>query len=170
MDNLVENVATFLDRYASSEVIVFLISLLPVLELRGGLIAAKLFGVPWRVAAPLAALANIALTPFVIIFIERILSRLQRGGPFVKIARFIEMRGRAAGERILAKYPKSLFIGLLLFVAIPLPGTGVWTGGLIAALLGLDLKRGAPPICLGAIGACAAMSALVYAVPEALGY
>ncbi|MGD9559368.1 MAG: COG2426 family protein [Oscillospiraceae bacterium] len=166
---MAEKVSLFLRRYLSPELIVFLISLLPILELRGGLVAAKLFDIPWHIAAPIAIIGNILPVPFIIFFIERILNFLKEHGPIKKFAGWIEAKGRKAGASLEAKYPKSLYFGLFIFVAIPLPGTGAWTGSLAAALLGLKPSKSAIPICLGVLGACVIMSLLAYVVPSLFG-
>lgn len=166
MSGLIESISGFLDQYIPPELIVFLISLLPILELRGGIIVAALLGVPWHIAAPLAVLGNIIPVPFIIFFIERILKFLQKHGPIKKFALWLEKKGRSAGEKMQNKHPKSLWFGLFIFVAIPLPGTGAWTGSLAAALLGLKPKQSAVPICLGVLGACAIMSVLFYLLPD----
>jgi uncharacterized membrane protein len=169
MEGIIQNITAFLGRYLSAELIVFLVSLTPVLELRGGLIVASLLGVPLYVAAPIAILGNIIPVPFIIFFIERILLFLKGHGPIKRFAAWVEGKGRSAGEKLSAKYPRSLYLGLFLFVAIPLPGTGAWTGSLAAALLGMKPKKSAPFIFLGVLGACVIMSFLAYAVPGAFG-
>jgi uncharacterized membrane protein len=170
MTEIINSIRSFLGGYIPPELIVFIISLTPVLELRGGLIVASLMGVPWGVAAPIAVLGNIIPVPFIIFFIERILGFLKEHGPIRKFAAWVERKGRTAGEKMTHKHPKSLFLALLLFVAVPLPGTGAWTGSLAAALLGLEPKRSMLPICLGVLGACAVMSALTYFFPALFGF
>lgn len=167
---MAESVALFLEKYLSPEVIVFIVSMTPILELRGGLIVAKLLGVPLAVAWPLAVVANMIPVPFIIFFIERILRFLQKHGPIKKFATSIETKGRKLGAEMEEKYSKKLSLGLFLFVAIPLPGTGAWTGALIAALLGLKPRRSAPPICLGVLGASIIMVTLTYLVPGIFGF
>lgn len=166
---MAQAVSEFLNQYLSPELVVFIISLLPILELRGGLIAAKLLGVPWLTAYPISIIGNIIPVPFIIFFIERILGFLKNHGPIKRFAAFIEEKGRKAGQKLQAKYPKSLMLGLFLFVAIPLPGTGAWTGSLAAALLGLKPAKSAPVICLGVVGASIIMSILAYLIPGAFG-
>ena len=170
MTHLIESISQFLQQYVSPELIVFLVSLMPILELRGGLIVAKLLGVPWTIAAPIAILANIIPVPFIIIFIERILDYLKDHGPIKKFAGWLDTKGRSAGQKLQAKHPKSLYLGLLLFVGIPLPGTGAWTGSLAAALLGLKPKKSAPAIFLGVLLACVIMLVITYLVPGFFGF
>lgn len=169
MAHIIDAIRTFLEQYVSDEVIVFVVSLLPILELRGGLIVAKLLGVPLQVAAPIAIVANVLPVPFIIFFIERILNFLKEHGPIKKLARWIDKKGRTAGASLQEKHPKSLYLGLMLFVGIPLPGTGAWTGALAAALLGLKPQKSTPAILLGVLIACAIMSIVAYAIPGAFG-
>lgn len=167
---MAESISSFLEKYLSPELVVFIISMLPILELRGGLlVAGPIFHMPWYIAAPIAIVGNILPVPFIIFFIERILNFLKEHGPIKKFAGWIENKGRSAGEKLKEKHSASLWLGLFLFVAIPLPGTGAWTGSLAAALLGLKPKFSAPPICLGVLGACVIMLIISYVIPGAFG-
>ena len=167
---MLETVLSFFQESVNPKVLVFLISLLSILELRGALIAASLLGFPWQVAAPLAVVGNLLLVPFIIYFIESILNFLAIRGPIQKIASKLIQKGRAGGEKMLEKYPNQLMLGLFLFVAIPLPGTGAWTGALIAALLGLPPRKSILPIALGIMVACLLMLLLTYFVPGLFGF
>ncbi len=167
---MVETISTFLqDHHISKELIVFIISMLPILELRGGLLAAAFMGVPWQIAVPICLVGNMLPVPFIIFFIERILKFLQQHGPIKKIATWFEEKAMKKGAEMMEKYPRRIQLGLFLFVAIPLPGTGAWTGALIAAFLGLPPKRSAPAICLGVLGACAIMLTITYVIPYFVG-
>ena len=167
---MLETVLSFFQESVNPKVLVFLISLLPILELRGALIAASLLGVPWQVAAPLAVVGNLLPVPFIIYFIESILNFLAIRGPIQKIASKLIQKGRAGGEKMLEKYPNQLMLGLFLFVAIPLPGTGAWTGALIAALLGLLHRKSILPIAIGIVVACLLKLLLTYFVPGLFGF
>jgi uncharacterized membrane protein len=149
----------------SPPLVVFLISLLPILELRGGMVAAALLGLPWGQALLLSLLGNMLPVPFIILFIRRILALMRRGGPLRPLALWLENKGAAGGVRLQNRYPRRLWLGLFLFVAVPLPGTGAWTGALIAALLGLDGRKSTPAICLGVLGAGGVMLFLTYVLP-----
>lgn len=125
--------------------ITFLISMVPVIELRGAIPYGITAGLePWLVY-PLAALGNLLPVPFILLFIRKIFQWMKRYEKLGKIA--IKLEERAASKSGTVK--KSEFIGLLLFVAIPLPGTGAWTGALIAALMDMRLKRAISSIALG---------------------
>lgn len=125
----------------------FLISMLPVVELRGGIpfgIAAGLD--PW-VAFGACVVGNLLPVPFILLFIRRILAWMKKRPKLGKLAEKIESRAqrKSAGVR------QSELVGLCLFVAIPLPGTGAWTGALIAALMQMRLKRALPTIAVGVL-------------------
>lgn len=127
--------------------ITFLISMVPVIELRGAIPYGVLHGLePWLVA-PLAIVGNLLPVPFILLFIRRIFQWMKKYEKLGKIA--YKLEERAANKN--GKVKKSEFIGLMLFVAIPLPGTGAWTGALIAALMDMRMKRALPTIALGVL-------------------
>ncbi len=129
--------------------ITFLISMVPVIELRGAIPYGIGFGLePWVVYV-LATVGNFLPIPFILLFIRKILQWMKRYEKLGKIA--IKLEERAAGKSGTVR--KSEFIGLLLFVAIPLPGTGAWTGALIAALMDMRLKRALSAIAVGVLTA-----------------
>lgn len=145
MQGLIEWFAAYLSPYISEQAVVFIISMLPILELRGGLIASVLLGVPPVQAIPLCVIGNILPIPFILLFIKKIFSWLRPTkllGPIVRKLEDKAMNKSSALE-------KGEFIGLLLFVGIPLPGTGAWTGSLIASLLGIDIKKSSIAILCG---------------------
>lgn len=167
---MAETLTNFLQGYGiPPELVVFIISLMPILELRGGLIASSILGLPWLKSVIICVIGNIIPVPFIIFFIEKILDFLKEHGPIKKFAAWIENKGRTAGAKLQEKYPTQLQLGLLLFVGIPLPGTGAWTGSLAAALLGLKPSKSAPAIGLGVLLAAAIMSVLAYAFPAMIG-
>ncbi len=166
---MLETMMHFFQTFLSPKLVVFFISLLPILELRGGLIAASILGIPWYEAAPLAIIANMIPIPFIIFFIERVLHYLADHGPIQKLAQKMIEKGVKGGQAMMEKYPTRMQLGLFLFVAIPLPGTGAWTGALVAALLGISPKKSFLPIFLGILTACVIMLLLAYALPGAFG-
>lgn len=145
-----------------NELIVFLISLLPILELRGGLIAASILGIEYWVALPICIIGNILPIPFILLFIRKILSLLKKTKPFKKLVEKIEEKAEKNKEKI-TKYAKW---GLYLFVAIPLPGTGAWTGALVADALDINVKKSFPVIALGVLTAGIIMVIVAYFFPE----
>lgn len=145
----------------SREMLVFLISMVPILELRGGIIAASLMGIEmWR-AIFLCGLGNIIPVPFILLFITPIFRWLKRTKLFRPMVEKLETKAMAKSEKI-EKYE---FWGLVLFVGIPLPGTGAWTGSLIAALLDIKFRKAFPAILLGICLAMVIMTVLFYTVP-----
>ena len=166
---MAEAVSSFLGHYFSPPVIVFIVSMLPILELRGGLVVAKLMGVPWLQAYIISIIGNLLPIPFIIILIKKVLVFLQNHGPIKKFALMIEEKGKKGGQALQKKHPNSLMIGLFLFVAIPFPGTGAWTGALIAAFLDMENKKAFLAIVLGIIGASIIVSLLAYMLPGMFG-
>ncbi|MGI6155909.1 MAG: COG2426 family protein [Enterococcus lemanii] len=166
---MLEMMMAFFEQYLTSKMVVFFISLMPVLELRGGLVAASILGLPWYEAMPIAIIGNLIPVPFIIFFIEKILTFLAEKGPIKKLANKMITKGRDGGQKMMEKYPERLMLGLFLFVAIPLPGTGAWTGSLIAALLGLPPKKSFFPIAFGVLTASVIMLLLAYSIPGAFG-
>lgn len=150
----------------SPELIVFIISMLPILELRGGLIVAAVLGVPWHIAFPICVVGNMLPIPFVLLFIRKIFNWLERFGWCAKLIRKFEDRVLKKGEGI----KKSWLIGLYLFVAIPLPGTGGWTGALAADLFDIRFKSAFPTIFAGVLSAGIIMSVLSYFIPGLFGF
>lgn len=119
------------------ELIVFIISLMPILELRGGLIAAALLGLDIVPAFIICLIGNLLPLPFILWFITPIFNRLKKTKHLSKLVTKLENKALAKKDKI----EKAEFWGLLFFVGIPLPGTGGWTGCLIASLINMDKKK-----------------------------
>ena len=119
------------------ELLVFIISLMPILELRGGLIAASLLNLDPIRSYIICIIGNIIPVPFILWLINSILEWMRKSKKFKKIARWLDKKVEKNKDTI-EKYG---FWGLILFVSIPLPGTGAWTGCLIAAVLEMDRKK-----------------------------
>ena len=147
------------------ELTIFIISLLPILELRGGLIAAVLLGVPLWKAFLVCFIGNMLPVPFIILFIKKIFEFLRRFSFFDKFIGKLEAKTEKNRDKVL-RYKQW---GLLLFVAIPLPGTGAWTGALFAALLDIDLKKSFPIIALGVLIAGVIVAVLSYGTAALVG-
>lgn len=131
----------------SHEIWTFLISMIPVIELRGGLPYALANGVHPVLAWILAILGNFLPLPFILLFIRPIFKWMKKITIFKKLVDKIEARAMNKSDKVL----KYSFWGLAIFVGIPLPGTGGWTGALIAALLDMRLKRAIPSILIGLV-------------------
>ena len=143
------------------ELVVFIISLMPILELRGGLVAASLLGVSWHIAFPICVIGNMLPIPFILLFIKKIFKILRKWPLFRTIIPKLEKKAGEKGSLI----NKGRFIGLFSFVAIPLPGTGAWMGALAATMLDIRMKRSFPIIFLGVLTAGIIMSVLSYFIP-----
>lgn len=118
------------------EILVFLISCMPILELRGGLLAASLLGLnPW-ISYLLCVVGNLLPIPFILWLIDRIFELLKK----TKLKNMVfKLEAKADSKK--GQIEKYGFWGLVLFVGIPLPGTGAWTGSLIASMLRMDKKK-----------------------------
>ena len=129
------------------QLIVFIISMLPILELRGGLIAASLLKLPPLESYIIAIVGNVIPVPFILLLINKILRAMEKSRfkLFNKIHSFLHKK-IMKNKDSLANYG---FWGLVIFVGIPLPGTGAWTGAIIAAFLEMDRKKAFLGILLG---------------------
>ena len=129
------------------QLIVFIISMLPILELRGGLIAASLLKLPPLESYIIAIVGNVIPVPFILLLINKILRAMEKSRfkLFNKIHSFLHKKIMKNKDSI-EKYG---FWGLVIFVGIPLPGTGAWTGAIIAAFLEMDRKKAFIGILLG---------------------
>lgn len=143
------------------ELVIFIISMIPILELRGGLIAAALLGVDIVPAIAICLVGNILPVPFILWFITPIFNWLKRTRLFRPLVEKLEKKSMGKSDKI-QKYE---FIGLLLFVGIPLPGTGAWTGALIASLLNIPFKKAFPAILIGLLLATTIMCVITYLIP-----
>ena len=160
VETIVNELTVFFQDKIPEELIAFVISLCPVLECRGGMIAARLMEIPFIKAFLICYLGNMLPIPFIILFIRKIFDFLRRFKFFSKIVEKLEAKTEKNKEKVL-KYEAW---GLLLFVAIPLPGTGGWTGALMAALLDIRMKKSLPIIALGVLIAGFIMSAVTYGI------
>lgn len=142
--------------------IIFLISMVPILELRGGLLAAgpALLDVPMWQAIPICFIGNLVPIPFILLLITKIFDWMKGTKKLKPLVEKLEHKAMRQSANI-EKYE---FWGLVAFVGIPLPGTGAWTGSLIAALLGIRFRKAFPAITLGLILATVIMTVLSYTV------
>lgn len=158
MEVLVQWFTENLSQFISPEGAVFLISMIPILELRGGLLAASLLKIPAATAIPICIVGNIIPIPFILLFIRQIFKWLKKTRLFCGLITKLENRAMGKSDKI-KRYE---FWGLLLFVGIPLPGTGAWTGSLIASLLEIDIKKSSLAIFCGIIMATVIMYIVSY--------
>ena len=137
---------------------IFLTASLPVVELRGALPLAIAKGMQPVAALALCTAGNLLPVPFIILFARRLLGWMRR---FAWLQRFSSWLERKA-QRNSARLARGEFLGLMILVAIPLPGTGAWTGALIAAMMNMRFKDAMPPIIFGTLAADGIMCLLGY--------
>lgn len=121
--------------------IVLLISMVPLIELRGAIPYAVGFGLPIVPSLVISIIGNMIPVPFIFLFARRILDWGKDKKVIGGFCRWCLEKGHKGGEKLQAKAGAGLYIALLLFVGIPLPGTGAWTGTLAASLLDMDFKK-----------------------------
>ena len=163
-ETLANYIVDLLQNKIPGEIIAFLVSLLPILELRGGLIAANLLGVKLIPAFVICFIGNMLPIPFILLFIEKIFDWLRDKKGLGKIVRYCEKKADKNKDKI-EKYG---LWGLFILVVIPLPGTGAWTGALVSALMRLDMKKSLPVIAAGVVGAGIIVSLIMYGAVDAL--
>jgi uncharacterized membrane protein len=135
----------------SKFIVVFLISMVPLIELRGAIPYSQLMRLPLIQSYLIAIVGNMIPVPFIYLFARKI---LEWGADKPVIGGFFSWcldKGKRGGEKLQAKAGQGLFIALLLFVGIPLPGTGAWTGTLAASLLDIDMKSSILAVMAGVL-------------------
>lgn len=131
--------------------IVFFISMVPLIELRGAIPYAVAFGLPTLQSYIIAVLGNMLPVPIIYLFARKVLEWGADKPVIGKFFTFCLEKGKKGGEKLQAKAGKGLFLALFLFVGIPLPGTGAWTGTLAASLLDMDFKSSILAVMCGVI-------------------
>ena len=144
------------------EILVFIISLMPILELRGGLVAAALLGLDPIPSYIISIIGNVLPVPFILLLINKVLQwmRTSKIEFLNKIAKWLDEKV----EKQKGQIEKYGYLGVVLFVGIPLPGTGAWTGSLIASVLEMDRKKTFVAVLLGIIMASIIMMLLSFGV------
>ena len=138
-----------------------MVSMIPVAELRLGIPFGVARGLPVWAACLAAVLGNMLPVPFIVVYIRRIFQWMRRRLPWLNsLVDKLERKAHLKGQTV-TKYK---YLGLLIFVAIPLPGTGAWTGSLAAAFLDMPLRKALPSICAGIVIAGLAISILTFGV------
>jgi len=149
------------DTQAGEFTLTMLVSMIPVVELRGGIPFGVAAGLPVWAAFFAAVIGNLIPVPFIIVYIRRIFQWMRRRMPRLNsLVDRLEQKAHLKGQRV-TKYK---YLGLALFVAIPLPGTGAWTGSLAAAFLDMPLRKAIPSVVLGVLIAGMAISIVSYGV------
>jgi uncharacterized membrane protein len=131
--------------------IVFLISMVPLIELRGAVPYAVGVGLPVAPSCLVAVIGNMIPVPFIFLFAQRVLEWGQDKKLIGGFCRFCLQKGRKGGAKLQEKAGRGLYVALLLFVGIPLPGTGAWTGTLAASLLNMDFKKSMTAVLCGVL-------------------
>ncbi len=144
------------------EILVFIISLMPILELRGGLLAAALLGLDPLPSYIISIIGNVLPVPFILLLITKILSWMRNSKIkfFNKIANWLDEKV----EKHKGQIEKYGYWGVVLFVGIPLPGTGAWTGTLIASVLNMDKKKTFAAVMAGIVMASIIMMVLSFGI------
>ena len=142
------------------ELFVFLVSMVPLIELRGGVLISKFLGIKLLKANLICILGNIIPIPFILLFIKKIFAFMKKHNILKGLIEKLEKRATNKSKGV----ERGEFIFLLLFVGIPIPGTGAWMGSLIAALFDFDIKKASVAIFLGIIMAAIIMSIVSYGV------
>ena len=152
----------FLNTFFGKILTTFLVSMVPVIELRGAIPIGVARGLPFWAAVLVSIRGNLVPVPFIIIFIKKIFAFMREKMPKLNgLVTRLENKANSKSETV----QKYAFWGLFIFVAIPLPGTGAWTGALIAAMLEMPLKKAFPSIMLGVLSAGAIVTFITYIVP-----
>lgn len=162
VNTIIDSFGGLLSLKYGKELLVFIISILPILELRGGILAASLIGLKPLNGYIVAIIGNTIPVPLILLFISRILKWMETSkvNLFKKISKWLNNKVDKNKDKI-EKYG---YFGLVLFVGIPLPGTGAWTGCLIAAVLEMNKKKSFIAIMLGIIMASIIMMLLSYGI------
>lgn len=158
MDAIIQGLVDFFSNVIPDWLTVFVISLCPVLELRGGLIAAKLLHMDLIRAFAVCYIGNMIPIPFILLFIRQIFKWMRKSKHLGKLIDRLE----AKADKHRDKIEKYGVWGLLLLVAIPLPGTGGWTGALVAAVMDLRIRRALPVIAIGVLIAGIIVGSIMY--------
>lgn len=157
---MIKAIENFLLNTLGKELCVFVCSMIPIIELRGAVPLGAGFGMNVFLTYFLSVLGNMLPVPFILLFINAVLNFMKKCKGLKRVALWVE----AKADKHKSKIEKYAYPGLLLFVAIPLPGTGAWTGALIAAVMKMKFWRSFAFILLGVLSAGVIMSIVSYGV------
>ena len=129
----------------------FLISMVPLVELRGAIPYSQYLGLPVLPSYIVCIIGNMIPVPFIYLFARKILEWGKDKPVIGKFFTFCLEKGKKAGDKLTAKSGRGLFLALLLFVGVPIPGTGAWTGTLGASILDMDFKSATMAVMLGVL-------------------
>jgi len=130
---------------------VFFISMVPIIELRGAIPYSQILGLPIIPSYVVAILGNMLPVPFIYLFARKVLEWGKDKKYIGSLFTALLTKGEKAGEKLTSKAGRSVFVALALFVGIPLPGTGAWTGTLAASILDMDFKQTSIAVMLGVL-------------------
>ena len=147
-------------------IIVFLISMLPLVELRGAIPVAVGMGLPKLISFIICIIGNMLPVPIIYLFARKVLIWGKDKKIIGKFFTWCLQKGEKGGKKLEAKAGKGLYWALFAFVAIPLPGTGAWTGTLAASFLDLDFKKTIIAVMIGVLCSGLIMMALSFGVFE----
>ncbi len=142
---MINTVFNFLAAHISAYGAVFIVSMIPLIELRGSVIVGTAFGLPWFNVLLLSIVGNILPIPFILIFGKKLIGWMKTLPMLSRLTHWYEKHLMNKSDTI----QKVAFVGLWLFVGVPLPGTGAWSGSVIASLLDVPPKKAFPAILLG---------------------
>lgn len=131
--------------------IVFFVSMVPLIELRGAMVYAVGFNLPIVTSYIIAVIGNMLPVPFIYLFARKVLEWGKDKPVIGKFFSWCLEKGEKGGKKLQAKAGKGLYYALWLFVGIPLPGTGAWTGTLAASILDMDFKKSVMAVMLGVL-------------------
>ncbi len=150
---------SFLSTTLGKVIATFLVSMVPVIELRGAIPIGVGYGLSYWLVVTISIIGNLVPVPFIILFIRKIFELMRKWSKKLDgLVTRLEARAESKSD-VVQKYA---FWGLFLLVAIPLPGTGAWTGALVAAMLDMRLKRAFPAILLGVVGAATIVTFITF--------
>ena len=157
-----EAISNFFLETVGEELCVFFCSMLPIIELRGAIPMGAAFGLPWWLTYLISVVGNMLPVPIILLFVKSVLTWMAkcRVSFFNKVANKLFEKAEKNREKI----EKYAFWGLVLFVAIPLPGTGAWTGALVSVFLDIRMRSAIPTILTGVVIAGVIMMILSYGV------
>lgn len=147
-------------------VLILLVSMVPVVELRGAIPIAVGMGLNKLPSFIIAIIGNMIPVPFIYLFARKMLTWGKNKKFIGKLCKFCLNKGEKGGRKLEAKAGRGLYFALLLFVGIPLPGTGAWTGTLAASILNMDFKKSVIAVTLGVLLAGLIMMAISFGVFE----
>ena len=157
-----ESITAFLEKFFTPDAVIWLLSLLPVSEIRGALIAARTYDMSWLYGLAIGFIGNMLPIPFILLFIRKIfnwMKKIPKLGPIVdRLLKRADKKGQKLGKYELW--------GLFILVAIPLPGTGAWTGALVATVANMRIEKSLPIIALGVLAAGIIVCIVLYGLPN----